>query len=224
MIEALSNSLPIALALALSPAPVIAVIIILMTPKGDRNVLSYLVGWFMGILLIALIIFALPDFEQGETEGSLPLDITQLALALLFLGTALWKWIHRPRKGEPRHTPKLFRHLDEFGPFQSMFMGFALSGLNIKNISLIVAGALAIQLATSEWLQIMLSLLVFGLIGTSLLIFVVVVYYARRTHIDPIFVRWKRWLIKHNNLILIIILVVFGSILLRNGLQGVLSL
>ncbi|MEM9326536.1 MAG: GAP family protein [Bacteroidota bacterium] len=221
MIEALSPSLPIALALALSPAPILALIIILMTPQAKKNVLFYMVGWYLGIIAVAIVVFVMPGINNGQTEGGRFLPMAQLSLAALFLGTAVWKWIHRPRKGDPIHTPKLFRHLDELGRFQSMFMGFALSGLNIKNIALIVAGALTIQFASAYGSIAVLSLLAFALVATGALLMVVAIYYLRRSQIDPVFARWKRWLIKHNNTILIVILIVFGSILLKKGLESI---
>jgi hypothetical protein len=44
--------LPLALGIAISPIPIIAIILMLITPKARSNGLAFLGGWMVGILAV----------------------------------------------------------------------------------------------------------------------------------------------------------------------------
>lgn len=51
MLEVLGSVLPTAVGIAISPIPLIAVILMLMSPRPRQLGLGFLVGWLLGVLV-----------------------------------------------------------------------------------------------------------------------------------------------------------------------------
>ena len=52
LVEAIKQSLPFAFGIALSPLPIAAIIMILMSARARTNAPAFLLGWFLGLLLV----------------------------------------------------------------------------------------------------------------------------------------------------------------------------
>jgi hypothetical protein len=69
--EAIGQMLPAAVGVAISPMPIVAVVLMLVTPRGRTNGVAFLLGWLVGVGLagtIALLVAGGVD----ATEGSVP--------------------------------------------------------------------------------------------------------------------------------------------------------
>ncbi|MCA6073472.1 GAP family protein [Fulvivirga sedimenti] len=219
MSEALQASLPIAIALALSPAPIIAIFILLMTPKAAINGPSFLAGWFGGIYTVGVIMFILPGMEEDHSDPTRLSGYIRVALGLFLLIGALRYWLKRPKPGETVPTPKIFLHIDRFGFWKSFFTGILFSVVNVKNFALSAAGASTIDEVAQNDQGIYLDLAVFALIGSLMIILPIVVYTIAGKKIEGRFQYWKHWMIQNNHLLLIILLIVLGGVLIKGGLE-----
>ncbi len=222
MSEALRASLPIAIALALSPAPIIAIFILLMTPKASINGSSFLGGWFAGIYSVGVIMFILPGMEENHSDPTQLSGFIRLGLGVILLMGALRYWIKRPRSGEVVKTPKIFLHIDRFGFWKSFLTGILFSVVNVKNFALSAAGASKIDEVAKDDHGIYKDLAFFALIGSIMIILPILVHAIAGNKIESRFQRWKRWMIQNNHLLLIILLTVLGGVLIKGGLEVVL--
>ncbi len=219
MMDALKESLPMAIGLALSPAPIIAIFILLMTPRAAVNGPSFLAGWYVGIYLTGVIIFNLPGMEEDHSEPTNLSGIIRISLGIIFLIGALRYWLKRPKPGEIVKTPRIFIHIDEFGFWKSFFAGILFCVVNIKNFALSVAGASKIDEVSTDDQGIYAVLAMFALIGSITIILPVVIHAIAGNKMDARFQRWKRWMIQNNHILLIILLTVLGVILIKGGLE-----
>lgn len=219
MIDALKEALPMAIGLALSPFPLIAIIILLMTPKAKSNALWFLLGWFLGIYFIGLLILLIPGLDADGGIPTIFSGIVRIVIGLILLIFAFKSWLKRPRPGDEVITPKLFLTIDTFGLKKSMFTGFLFSAANVKNLAFSAAGAARMDQSLSGDGNTFIALAIFALIGSSVLMFPVIVYVIAGEKIEPTFLVWKKWLIKNNKMLLVVILSFIGLILLKAGLQ-----
>ena len=219
MIEALKYSLPMALGLALSPFPVIAVIIILMTPKAKINAPSFLLGWIMGIYIVGVLIFLMPGLETTQGNPTVFFGIIKALAGISLLVYAFRSWLKRPKPGDVIETPKLFLTLDTFGIWQSLLTGFLFSAANVKNMAFSATGAARINHYLLTDNSMYAALLIFALMGSLTLIFPVGIYLLMGDKIEPTFTEWKTCLIKNNAIILVILLGSIGLLLLKSGLE-----
>ena len=63
---AIGEMLPLAIGIAISPLPIIAVILMLTTPKGRSNGLAFLGGWLLGLAAVGVIVLAVTDASRGH--------------------------------------------------------------------------------------------------------------------------------------------------------------
>ncbi len=219
IIEAIGGSLPMAVGVAVSPLPVAAVIIMLMTDRARTNAPAFLLGWTFGILTVGLVVFLMPGIEttRGEPTPLSGLIRIVLGIALLFLSVRQWR--QRPAPDEPVEVPKVLARLDQIGMVQSLITGFLLSGANPKNLFLSAAGAATIDASKLDPGAQIVALLVFTAIASVTVAVPVVGYFLARHSVEATFGRWKDWMIENTVTVLIVLLMVFGSLLIGQGMK-----
>jgi hypothetical protein len=57
--EAIGQSLPLAVGVALSPVPIIAVVLMLTTPRARTNGPAFVLGWLLGLGVVGAVVLAL---------------------------------------------------------------------------------------------------------------------------------------------------------------------
>lgn len=219
LLEAIGGSLPMSVGVALSPVPVTAMIVMLMTAQARTNAPSFLLGWVAGILTVGVIVFNVPgiETERGEPTALSGQIRILLGIALLFL--AVRQWRQRPAPDHPVEVPKLLAGLDKIGVVQSMITGFMLSGVNPKNTLLNAAGAATIDASMLNPGAQIIVLLIYTVIASVTVAVPVFAYFLARQKSEVIFGRWKDWLINNNFTILIVLLLLFGVLLIGNGMK-----
>ncbi len=68
---AIGEMLPLAIGIAISPLPIIAVILILTTPKGRSNGLAFLGGWLLGLAAVGVIVLVVTDAVRRRVKRTL---------------------------------------------------------------------------------------------------------------------------------------------------------
>ena len=66
--NAIGQMLPFAIGVAISPMPIVAIVLMLLTPKGKTNGPAFLLGWLVGIVVVGAI--ALLVVNPGRTSDS----------------------------------------------------------------------------------------------------------------------------------------------------------
>src|SRR4029077_14894199 len=99
---ALGQMCPFAIGVAISPMPIVAIVLMLVTPKAKSNGLAFLLGWIAGILVVGTIALLVVDPDSSGDSSSRPtwIDWLELVLGLLLLLVAARQWRSRPQAGE----------------------------------------------------------------------------------------------------------------------------
>src|SRR5262245_4127105 len=144
--EAIGDFLPSAVGVAISPLPIVAVVLMLVTPRGRVNGPAFIVGWWVGLAIVGGIVLAAAGAAPDGTDTA---PATWVNWLNLLLGVALFRvavrqWRSRPHGDAEPPTPKWMGALDAFTPVKAVGAGVVLSAVNPKNLLLTVAGAAAI--------------------------------------------------------------------------------
>ncbi len=222
MSEAIGQMLPSAIGVAISPIPIIAVVLMLVTARGRVNGPAFVVGWWVGVALVGTIMLLIAGGADATEEGEPAtwVSVLELVLGVLLLLLALKQFRGRPHEGEEAETPKWMSALDRFTPPKAAGAGVLLSGLNPKNLLLIVAGAAAIAKAGISAGEEAVALIVFVLIASIGVAAPVVIYFALGDRAGPLLERLKDWMAHNNAVIMAVLLVVIGFKLLGEGIAG----
>lgn len=224
MLDAISSTLTNAVAIAISPVPIIAVILMLMTSRATRLGVSFLLGWFLGVVvattLTALLSGVLPGPNPDSSQPVLGVVMMLLGGGLLLLGWRQWR--SRPAPGETAEIPAWMTKIDDLRVPAAFGLSFALAAVNPKNL-LVAASAGAVigrsELATGEFITVVAVFS--GVAALSVLLPVLTVLIVPRVAVralDGI----RRWLTDNNAVIMTVLTTVIGVNVISKGL-GILA-
>jgi hypothetical protein len=219
--SAIGAVLPLALGVALSPIPIIAVVLMLATPRGGVNGSSFLLGWLVGLSVVGTIVLLLSG-GSGGSDGSAP--ATWVGVVSLLLGVALivlagLQWRRRPRGGTAA-LPGWMASIDRFSPVKSAGLGLALSAANPKNLLITVGAAAAIAQAGVSPVGQAVALGLFVLLGTLGPGVPLAIYLGLGARSQRILEGLRGWMAAHNTAIMCVLLVVIGLKLLGDGISA----
>jgi threonine/homoserine/homoserine lactone efflux protein len=219
--QAIGDFLPSAVGVAISPLPIVAVVLMLVTPRGRANGPSFIGGWIVGLAVVGVIVLAIAGGASASTDTGPAtwVDVLFLVLGLLLILVAGRQWRGRPQ-GEEAPTPKWMGALDEFTPVKAGGAGVVLSALNPKNLLLTVAAAAAIaQTGISTGRQIG-AYAVFVVIASIGVAAPVVIYFALGDRSARLLDELKTWLARNNAVIMSVLLLIIGVKLIGNAISG----
>jgi hypothetical protein len=222
MQQVLGEILPLALGIAISPIPVIAIILMLITPKARTNGLAFLCGWIAGLAVVGgiALVGANAAGLSASTESTQAESVIQLVLGFLLLVVAVRQWRSRPQPGKPAALPKWMQALDTFTPLKSFGIAALLSGLNPKNLALNLSAMSVVAAAGLTASSQVVALLVVIALGSIGVIAPVVVYFAGGDTSAAVLGRWKSWLGDNNATVMAVLLLVLGVTLIGQGISG----
>ncbi|MEU3460720.1 GAP family protein [Streptomyces sp. NPDC006733] len=212
-----------AVGIAISPLPLIAVILMLATPKGRSNGIAFAAGWTVSLaVLVTVIVLAGSGADAGQDDGR-PADWTfwlKLALGALFLVMGVQQWRGRPRGDHEAPQPRWMQVLDHVTPGKAAGLAAALAVANPKNLVLAVGGAVSIASSTAgsggKAVAAGLMVLIASLCATLPL--AVYLFGGRRS--ATVLGEWKAWMSRHNSAIMTVVLVVLGTKYVGDAISG----
>lgn len=219
--EAFGQMLPSAVGVAISPLPIVAVVLMLATPRGRVNGPAFILGWWVGLAVVGVIVLAAGS-GAGDEDGAPPdwANWLDLVLGVLLLAVAVRQWRSRPHGGEEPPTPKWMGALDAFSPVKAGAAGVVLSALNPKNLLLAIAGAAAIARVDISTGRQILSYVVFVLIASIGVAAPVVLYFALGDRSKHMLDGLNRWMTHNNAVIMAVLMLIIGIKLIGDAISG----
>jgi len=223
--DAIGTVLPMAVGVAISPMPVIAVVLILGTPRARANGPAFACGWVAGLAGVGSIVLLLADGSTTDASGGPATwaSLLKLVFGVVFLLIAARLWRGRPRSGTEAPMPSWMQAVDGFAAGKSLGAGAALSGLNPKNLALTVAAATAITQAEVSGGQEAVALAVFVAVGLLTILAPVAIYFAMGARAKVILDGLKDFMAVHNVAIMTVLLLVLGAKLVGDAVSGLSS-
>jgi threonine/homoserine/homoserine lactone efflux protein len=210
-----------AIGVALSPVPIIAVVLVLATPRGRSNGLAFGVGWLIAVAIVTAIGLLTFSGTSGDEEGVTTLhSVIVLLLGVLLLLAAAKQWRGRPGPGEAPELPAWMARIDGFTAARSFGMGAILAGLNPKNIALSFAAATSIAGGALTGAEQTVAVAVFVVLASVTVVGPVAYYLLAAERAAGPLSRLRIFMADHNAAIMIVILLIFGAKLLSDGVAG----
>jgi threonine/homoserine/homoserine lactone efflux protein len=217
---AIGDVLGLAAGVAVSPLPIVAIILLLATPRGRANGSLFAVGWLVGLCVLGAVVLLLAG-PADASDGGQPAAWTgwlKLLLGVLLLLLAARQWRARPAEGAEPEMPKWMAGLDRLRPGQALGLGALLSAVNPKNGGLTIAAAASIAGAGLAGGQQAVALAVFVLVGSVGVLAPLVLYLIAGERAARTLDGWKTWAGDHNAAIMAVLFLVFGLKLVGDGI------
>jgi len=222
MAGAIGQVLSLGVGVSLSPVPIIAVVLMLGTPRGRVNGPLFVLGWILGLTLVGTLVL-LAASGAGANDAGEPatwVDWTKLGIGVLLLLVAVRQWRRRPDAGDEAALPKWMQTIDKFTPARAFAIAAALSGINPKNLLLTVGAAAAIAQTGVDAGEQAIALAVFILVGTLGPALPVAIYFALGARAKHLLDDLKLWLAANNVAIMAVLCLVIGAKLIGDGISG----
>ena len=222
MADAIGQVLAFGVGVSLSPVPIIAVVLMLGTPRGRVNGPMFVLGWVLGLAVVGTIVLAAASGADANDAGEPAtwVDWLKLGLGVLLLLVAVKQWRGRPRAGDDAALPKWMRTIDTFTPARAFAIAAALSGINPKNLLLTVGAAAAIAQTGVDTADQAIALAVFILVGTLGPALPVAIYFALGARAKHMLDELKLWLAANNVAIIAVLCLVIGAKLIGDAISG----
>jgi len=220
--DAVGQVLGQAVGVAISPIPLIAVVLMLATPRARANGTAFAVGWVVTLAAIGTVVLLLGSGADARENGSTAdwVYVVKLVLGLLFAALALRQWRSRPAPGEEAELPAWMRSLDAFTPAKSAGLAAALAGANPKNLVLVVGAAVGIAGASGGGGDKAVALVVFVVVASLCATVPLGVYLLGGDKAARTLDGWKDWMAAHNSAIMTVVLVVLGAKYIGDAISG----
>lgn len=223
--QAIGGSLALAVGIAISPIPIIAVVLMLTTPRAKANGPAFLAGWLLGLGIVGAIVLAIAG-PAGASQSGAPatwVSWVKIILGVLLLLVALREFRSRPLDGDEAPMPKWMGAIDKFKPLTAFGFAAVLAGANPKNLLLAVGGAAAIAQTGISGIQQAIAYLIFALIGTLGVGAPVVIYFAMGERSQEMLTKLKDWMSRNNAVIMSILCLIIGVKLIGDAISGLTS-
>ena len=215
--------LPLALVVTISPLNIIPAILLLSTARPLVAATTFLVGFVLGVAVVLGTLVAVAgavDLSSGSSHGRWG-AVLKLVLGAYLLIAAVQKFRGRPRDGEPGSMPGWMDGVAGYTPPKAFGAGCVLGAGNPKNIVMAAAAAATIAsggLATGEEIAVVGVSVAIAALGMLTPILVTVLLGARASDVLE---GWNQWLRQNNATVMSVLFVVFGVVLIGQGMAGV---
>jgi hypothetical protein len=218
---AISEVLPFAIGVAISPMPIIAVILILFSPRARVNGPLFLAGWGVGLAVVAGVVYGLADAASAGSDSGASDTVSwlKIGLGVALLALARRRWAARSRTADDASMPKWMKAIDAVTPVRAFLAAVLLAGVNPKNAALTIGAAGGVAQLDASTADAAIALAVFVVIASATIAAPVVYAFVggddARARLDEA----KGWLAEHNSAVMAVLLLVFGVVLIARGLQ-----
>lgn len=220
--EALGTILPLAVAIAIFPIPVIASVLLVGTERGSLKGLSFVVGWLAGLAVVGGVVLAGSRAgEGGAGDGSATwTSVVVLLVGVALLALAVKQWRGRPAPGQDAPVPGWMASIDRLAVSRVVGLGFALSGLNPKNVLLTVAAAAEIAYFDLPGGQELAVLAVFVLLASAGVLAPLVLSVVLGDRSNELLDGLRGWMVRNNATIMSVLFVLIGAKLIGDAITG----
>jgi len=207
----------LALGIAASPFPVIPAILLLFTARPRPTSLAFLGGWFGGIGSVVGVFVVLAELLDPGGDPPTWLSWVRIAAGIALVGYGLRRWVTRRASAE---MPGWVRSIQDATPRTAARLALLLSAANPKVMLLAAAAGLEIGDADLTTAGAIVAAGAFTIVASMSVAIPVIAYAVKGDSVLPPLEQAKVWLLRHNAMIMAIVLTVIGLVVLSNGVTA----
>lgn len=210
----LGQLLPLAVGSIISPLPIVAIVAILLSPRGRGNGLGFaLASTAVGFGFTVVAALTTAGAGAGHSDGD---EVVVLILTVLltigFLVLAWLSWRGRPKTGAEAATPSWLAAVDSLTPLKAAGLGALMAATNSKNIPIeLKAGSLIGAHDLAGPLVVLLSALFAVVAGAGVLLPTLLAASGSRA-VTAGLVRLKAEMIRHNAVIMTVLFAILAAV------------
>lgn len=212
--DQLHDLIPLAVGMLISPLPIVAIVAIILAPRGRTAAPAY-ASVFIGVSLVFVAVGALTSAGSSSASPSDTAKTVSFVLAIVlavgFTALAVASWLSRPRHGEAPKAPAWLAALDSVTPAKAAALGLLMAVTNTKNIPLALKGGSLIGEAHLPLMAAGGLCLALVIAGSLPLIIAAVVATSGSKRTTTALERIKAEMIAHNAMIMTVLFAILAA-------------
>jgi Sap, sulfolipid-1-addressing protein len=223
--QGIAEVLTYAIAVDISLLSIIAVILMLFSPRARVNGPAFVVGWMVTLGVVSTVVYVVSDQSNAATGSTTSDTISwgKIVLGILLLLLAARDWRNRPAPDAAPEMPKWMATVDTFSPGKAFGLAVVMAGVNPKNLILTVAAAAGLAQLGLSTSDAVVSLIVFVVVGSIAIAGPVVYNFLGGGGAKAALDSLKDWLAAHNAAVMTVLFIVFGVDLIAKGIPPLTS-
>jgi hypothetical protein len=222
VIATLGEILPLALAIAVSPLPIIAVILMLLSPKARLASSAFVAGWLAAVVIVStlfsLAVQSIDPAGEATTKSIVSIVTVLLGLALILL--AVRQWLLRPAADATPELPVWMNAISTMRPSRGFAIGLLLAGVNPKNLALGISAGLTIGRASLPVGEMVGVIAIYAALASATVTVPVIGYLVAAQRLTVPLGVLRDWLVRNNRTVMSVVLFILGVVLVGNGLAA----
>ena len=219
MNDVIGTILPLSMGVALSPFPIIMIVLLLGSERPKANGLAFLAMWMVGLAaIVAILTFAMDALDSAGNDPGTIAGVLRIILGAGLLFLAARKFTKRFGPSDAGPLPRWMASAGTCSPGRSTVMGLALSAANPKNIGLTAAAGATIGAADLALPAELWSMAAYLLLASATVIVPVTAHLVAPQKLSLPLRAIMEWLQVNHSVMTGLLLVVFGFILIGNGI------
>lgn len=219
MLDALAESLPLAVALALSPLAIASVVLMLLSARPRAASVAFLIGFLIAIVVVTaagyLLASVLP--HRGETSISAPWVL--LILGVLAILLAVKQWRSRPKAGDELELPGWIAKVEGITTPSAFVMGAFFGGIKPKNLLLSIGLGVSLEALTLSTGEAAIVIGIVALIASIPVMVPVIISLVALERVAGTLDRLRAWMVQNNAAMVGTILLLVGVLLIGQAVS-----
>lgn len=220
MLDAIGETLPLAVALALSPLAIASVVLMLLSSRPRAASIAFLLGFLLAVIVVAAAGYLLASVLPHDGETSISAGWMLIALGIAAIVLAARQWRSRPREGDELELPGWIAKVEAITTPSAFVMGAFFGGLKPKNLLLSIGVGVSLEAAAVTTAEAAVVVVVVALIAALPIVVPVVASLVALDRLGSALDRLRAWLTQHNSAMVGAILLLVGVLLVGKGLGG----
>jgi hypothetical protein len=144
--QAVGEVLAFAVGIALSPLAIVAVVVMLVAPRGTKPAWAFVGAWALSLLLVSSLLVLLADGADAETNGGPAtwVSVLKIVVGLLLVLFAARQWRGRVSHDADGSAPGWLRKLDDVNGAKAAGLAVVFAVVKPKNLLLMIGAAIAV--------------------------------------------------------------------------------
>ena len=219
MLDALAESLPLAVALALSPLAIASVVLMLLSARPRAASVAFLLGFLIAIMVVTaagyLLASVLP--HRGETSISAPWVLLILGVVAIVL--AVRQWRSRPKAGDELELPGWIAKVEGITTSSAFVMGAFFGGIKPKNLLLSIGLGVSLEALTLSTSEAAIVIAIVALIASIPVMVPVIISLVALDRVAGTLDRLRAWMVQNNAAMVGTILLLVGVLLIGQAVS-----
>lgn len=221
MLDAIGETLPLAVAIALSPLAIASVVLMLLSSRPRAASIAFLLGFAVAVAVVATAGYLLASvLPHGDDDSSLSAPFLLLALGIAAIVLAVRQWRRRPEPGEELELPGWIAKVEGITAPSAFVMGAFFGGLKPKNLLLSIGLGVSLEATGVSGGEAAIVLGIVVVIAASPLLVPVIISLVALDRISAGLDRLRDWMVRNNAALVGAILLLVGVLLVGKALGG----